>query len=128
MKSTAKMTKAELIAVINQLTNDNDALRHQVSELHGRLDIARRAYKDLRAELMAARAELMAARAEQPKAEQPKAETFGPKGERPIATMFDLKAAGEYITELKRRGAKAILTARRDPSGNGFIVWAKARV
>lgn len=113
MKSTAKMTKAELIAVINQLGNENDALRHQVSELHGRLDIARRVYKDLRAELMAARAE-------QPKAEQPKAE-------RPIATMFDLKAAGEYIVELKKRGARAILTARRDISGNGFTVWAKAR-
>lgn len=118
MKSTAKMTKAELIAVINQLANENDALRHQVSELQGRLDIARRVYKDLRAELMAARAE-------QPKAEQPKAEW--PKGERPIATMFDLKAAGEYIVELKKRGARAILTARRDISGNGFTVWAKAR-
>lgn len=147
--ATTKMTKAQLISLIedmqmefeaarcemgaeiNHLENTIEQLRTENAELHQRLDTARRVYKDLRAELLAARAEQPEAerpKAEQPEAEQPEAEQpkVGARGEKPVATFFDLKGAGEFITGLKERGAKVILTARRAP--HGFVVWAKARV
>jgi len=45
------------------------------------------------------------------------------RAERPLASFWDIKTAGEYITALKQRGAKCALTARRS-DGKHFTVYA----
>ena len=89
----ARITKNELIAINAKLAAENAALRAQLS----------------------------AALVQPQREPASKGAALGAK--RPLASFFYLKDAGGYITELKQRGCKLALTARRDERGH-FVVFA----
>ena len=89
----ARITKNELIAINAKLAAENAALRAQLS-----------------------------AALVQPRRE-PASKGVASGAKRPLASFFYLKDAGTYITELKQRGCKLALTARRDDRGH-FVVIA----
>jgi hypothetical protein len=106
-----RTTKLELEQANTKLANENNDLRHQLSALRAELD----ALKGKPAPTLAQRAKAAVAQV---------TDRFI-KGEKPIATFFNLKDAGEFIAQLKQRGCKFGMTARRN-AHNAFTVWVKA--
>lgn len=97
----ARITKNELIAINNKLGADNAALRAMVSEMRVRIDAIKNASRREPASQGVA---------------------SGAKQRRALASFFNLRDAGEYITGLKQRGCKVALTAVRN--ANHFVVFA----
>lgn len=101
----ARITKNELIAINSALAAENASLRTLVSALKTQVS----AHINM--------AQSTAARRE------PASKGVASGAKRPLASFFYLKDAGLYITELKQRGCKVALTARRDDRGH-FVVIA----
>jgi len=112
-----RITKNELAAINARLAAEVEALRAELSAAK----VTQQAKPTLKEQFIgSAKATFADLRAE---AEHRLARTKSfIKRERNIATFFDLKSAGEYITQLKQRGLKLNIFARRNARNSFDII------
>ena len=97
-----RITKNELVQINSRLATENAALRAEVDALKTTVD-ALKGKSNVRRESAS------------------KGTASGTK--RALASFWSLIDAGGFITDLKKRGCKVALTAKRDERGH-FVVFA----
>lgn len=97
-----RITKNELVQINSRLASENAALRAEIDALKTTVN-ALKANSNVRRESAS------------------KGTASGTK--RALASFWSLIDAGGFITDLKKRGCKVALTAKRDERGH-FVVFA----